>query len=112
MNRLERDALTHRLRTREQLVETLATHLSIVGQLYRQIEEKDKRTVESFSGVIEIPAELTPAGFRAMFDAELAHQIKEGDPAPDSFLASVSAPRQDLTAQCRELHDRILSGDN
>lgn len=111
MDKLQRDNLTYHLNKRLMLVEDLNVGIAALGQTFRQIEAHERRMMESFKGEIDFPQEMTPPGFREMFDRELEHHLKEGDPAPGSFLASVAAPRADMTEQVKQIHDRILSGN-
>lgn len=111
MDRLQKENLQYHLTKRLMLVEALTAELVALGQTFRQIEAHERRMLESFKGEIDFPQEMIPAGFRELFDRELEHHLKEGDPAPGSFLASVAAPRADMTEQVKQLHHRILSGD-
>lgn len=111
MDRLQKENLQFHLNRRLQLVESLTAELAAVGLTFRQLDAVDKKLLESFKREIDFPQEITPAGFKAMFDEELYFQLQHGDPIPGSFNASVAAPRQDLTEKVKDIHTAILGGN-
>lgn len=111
MNKLQKDHLVWQLAKRLELVGQCQAKIEGVGSACRQIAALDQKlTIWLAENELPVPDTFLGQGFRPMVDQELNHQIQVGDPPRDSFLATVTAPRENLEQQTKERHSQLLAG--
>ncbi|MBC8017066.1 MAG: hypothetical protein H7X83_00920 [Verrucomicrobia bacterium] len=71
LNKLQKDNMNYRLAQRLTLMEEIEGYLANAGRLVRQVEQMDRKFLESFADDgIAFPDCFTATGFKEMFDQE------------------------------------------